>query len=70
MMTPNAPIISNELWVSHNASTTPERANGMVNIITNGFFSDSNWLAITIYTSMIISMPNIVMSPKVSCWSS
>ena len=42
-------------------SIAPVKARGIVNMIKKGFTKDSNWAAITIYTS---TMASIITRPK------
>ena len=70
MITPINAITPSGVCVIDNPRTTPVKANGIENIITNGSVSDSNWAAITMNTRMMINTINIPRSANVSCWSS
>ena len=66
MMAPIRAISDSGVEVIHSARNTPVKANGMVNMMMNGNLSDSNCVAITIYTRMTIRMSSVPRSPKAS----
>ncbi len=56
--------------VKNRAIATPENANGMENMIMKGIFNDSNWDAITRYTSIRLTTIRRARSINASIWSS
>ena len=69
-MTPIIPITPRGVPVITQPSITPVRAKGMDPMITSGPEKDSNWEAITIYTSITMSTSRVMRSEKISFWSS
>ena len=67
MTIPIMPIIPRAMSVAQRPISTPVKANGIENIITNGPIKDSNCEAITIYTRMMISTISRPISENISC---
>ncbi len=68
-----APIIDMMLsvWpVIQRMRNTPENANSSDVMMMPGYVKLSNWAAITMYTSRMMSSPSERRSENESCWSS
>ena len=69
-MIPIMPITPRAVPVIQFPKSTPTKANGTENMITKGLMKDSNWEAITIYTSITMRTMSMRRSLNIDCWSS